>query len=88
LFVRHCASCHGERGAGDGEAGAALNPPPANLAFAGRRPIASDGYLFWTIAEGGVPVGSAMPPFDGVLADEEIWQIIAYVRALQEPAGH
>jgi mono/diheme cytochrome c family protein len=82
LFARHCASCHGERGAGDGEAGAALNPPPANIAFAARRPMASDGYLFWTIAEGGVPVGSAMPPFKGVLGDDEVWQIIAYLREL------
>jgi mono/diheme cytochrome c family protein len=82
LFGRHCASCHGERGAGDGEAGAGLTPPPANLAFAARRPMASDGYLFWTIAEGGGPVGSAMPPFKDVLGRDEIWQIIAYLREL------
>jgi mono/diheme cytochrome c family protein len=30
LFARHCASCHGEHGAGDGAAGAGLDPPPAN----------------------------------------------------------
>ncbi|RPI60332.1 MAG: cytochrome c [Lysobacterales bacterium] len=82
LFARHCASCHGERGAGDGEAGAGLNPPPADVAFAARRPIASDGYLFWTIAEGGVPIGSAMPPFKDVLDDDEVWQIIAHLREL------
>jgi mono/diheme cytochrome c family protein len=82
LFGRHCASCHGEGGAGDGAAGAGLNPAPADVAFAARRPMATDGYLFWTIAEGGVPVGSAMPPFKGVLGDDEIWQIIAYLREL------
>ena len=82
LFVRHCSSCHGERGAGDGVAGAGLDPAPANLAFSARRPMASDGYLFWTIAEGGVPVGSAMPPFKDALADDEIWQIIAFLREL------
>jgi mono/diheme cytochrome c family protein len=82
LFVRHCASCHGEGGAGDGAASAGLNPPPADLRFAARRPIASDGYLFWTIAEGGMPVGSAMPPFKDVLGEEEIWQVIAHLRGL------
>jgi mono/diheme cytochrome c family protein len=82
LFVRHCASCHGEQGAGDGVAAAGLDPPPANVAFAVRRPMASDGYLYWTIAEGGVPIGSAMPPFKGVLDDEEVWQVIAYLREL------
>jgi mono/diheme cytochrome c family protein len=82
LFERHCASCHGARGAGDGEAAAGLNPPPANVAFASRRPIATDAYLLWTIAEGGAPVGSAMPPFKDVLGEEEIWQIIAHLREL------
>jgi mono/diheme cytochrome c family protein len=82
LFALHCASCHGERGAGDGEAGAGLNPPPANVAFAARLPMATDAYLFWTIAEGGAPVGSAMPPFKGVLADAEVWQVVAYLRDL------
>jgi mono/diheme cytochrome c family protein len=44
--------------------------------------MASDGYLFWTIAEGGAPVGSAMPPFKGVLGDDQVWQVIAYLREL------
>lgn len=82
LFERHCASCHGLSGAGDGEAGAALSPPPADVAFASRRPMATDAYLFWTIAEGGAPVGSGMPPFKGVLGEDETWQLIAYLRVL------
>lgn len=73
---------HGEHGAGDGAAGAGLDPPPANVAFAARRPMAGDGYLFWTIAEGGVPVDSTMPPFRDVLEDDEAWQIIAHLRSL------
>lgn len=31
LFLRHCASCHGVGGKGDGPAAAALQPPPADL---------------------------------------------------------
>jgi len=31
LFVRYCASCHGEEGKGDGPAAAALKHPPADL---------------------------------------------------------
>jgi hypothetical protein len=72
---------HG-RGMRHGPAGAALNPPPADLAFASRRPMATDAYFYWTIAEGGAPVGSAMPPFKGVLAADEIWQLIAHLRRL------
>jgi mono/diheme cytochrome c family protein len=81
LYTTHCASCHGPDGAGDGEAGTALNPPPANLIWASGRPIATDAYLFWTIAAGGPPVGSAMPPFEGVLRETQIWQVIAHLRS-------
>lgn len=31
LFLRYCASCHGEEGKGNGPAAAALKNPPANL---------------------------------------------------------
>ncbi|GBF50803.1 lipoprotein [Leptospira ryugenii] len=31
IFLQNCASCHGEKGAGDGAAAAALNPKPRNF---------------------------------------------------------
>jgi len=34
LFATYCAICHGEKGKGDGIAGAALNPKPSNLTTA------------------------------------------------------
>lgn len=83
LFERHCAACHGAAGLGDGEAGAALSPRPSNLAWVIGRPIATDAYLFWTIAEGGAPVDSAMPPFATTLDEVEIWQLIAHLRTLK-----
>lgn len=82
LFEQNCASCHGPQGLGDGEAGAALTPAPSNLAWISGRRIATDAYLFWTIAEGGVPVGTAMPPFRAALSDNDIWVIIAHLRQL------
>ena len=82
LYEADCAGCHGETGLGDGKAGKALNPPPANLAAASRMPMTSDAYLYWTIAEGGVALHTAMPPFKDVLKDEEIWKIILYLRRL------
>lgn len=82
LYRQNCAACHGTRGHGDGEAGAQLRPRPANVAAFAKMPMATDGYLLWTIAEGGAPVGSAMPPFKGLLSEAQIWQIIAYLRRL------
>ncbi|HUL42359.1 MAG TPA: c-type cytochrome [Burkholderiales bacterium] len=82
LYDQNCAACHGATGLGDGEAGKNLNPPPSNIAALSTMPMTTDGYLYWTIAEGGVPLGTAMPPFKGTLKENQIWKIIIYLREL------
>jgi len=82
LYAAQCAACHGSSGHGDGPAGAQLNPPPSDLTFAVHTPIASDGYLYWTLAEGGTPIGSAMPAFRNSLSIDDAWKIILYLRQL------
>lgn len=82
LYGQNCAQCHGVTGLGDGEAGKTLNPRPANVASASKMPMATDSYLYWTIAEGGAPIGTAMPPFRDTLKTEDIWKIITYLRTL------
>lgn len=81
LYAEKCASCHGKDGLGDGDAENALSPSPALLAFMIRRPISVDEYLLWTIADGGLQFQSAMPAFKDTLSRDEIWQVIAYMRA-------
>ncbi len=81
LYATNCASCHGKSGLGNGEAGKALTPSPALLAWMIQRPMAVDEYLLWTISEGGANFGTAMPAYKGVLKRDEIWKIIAYMRA-------
>lgn len=81
LYLAECASCHGRRGLGDGDAGKGLSPSPALIAFLQKRPMAIDAYLMWTISEGGKPLGSDMPGFKNGLTEDEIWQIVAYMRA-------
>ena len=82
LYDQNCAACHGKTGTGDGEAGKGLNPRPANIAAFSKMPMASDGYMFWTIAEGGIPIGTAMPPFKSTLKEDDVWKIILYMRNL------
>ncbi len=82
LYEANCASCHGASGLGNGPAAQALNPPPANIAATSRMPMATDGYLYWTIAEGGVPLKTAMPAFKDALKPDQIWQIVHYLRRL------
>jgi mono/diheme cytochrome c family protein len=81
LYTEKCASCHGKDGLGDGDAENALSPSPALLAFMIRRPISVDEYLLWTISDGGAQFQSQMPAFREALKPDEIWQIIAYMRA-------
>ena len=82
LYEQNCAVCHGAQGLGDGPAGKSLNPRPASLIGLRRMPMVGDAYLDWTIAEGGVAVGSAMPPFKNVLKPNDIWKVVLYLQKL------
>jgi mono/diheme cytochrome c family protein len=81
LYADNCARCHGASGYGDGAEGRSLVPSPALLTYLVRMPMAGDEYLLWAISEGGVAFGTDMPAFKGELTEDEIWAIIAYMRA-------
>ena len=81
LYSDNCARCHGAEGLGDGEAGRSLVPSPALLRWFVEMPMSGDEYLLWTISEGGERFGTDMPAFKGSLNEEDIWKIIAYMRA-------
>lgn len=81
LYAAQCAECHGAIGYGDGTEGLALVPSPALLSYLVQRPMAGDEYLLWAIADGGAAFGTEMPGYKNVLSDDEIWAIIAYLRA-------
>jgi mono/diheme cytochrome c family protein len=78
-YISYCESCHGASGLGDGPAGAALNPPAANLLTVASQ--VGDDYLFWRISEG--KAGTAMVGWGNVLSEEQIWQVVAYIRTLK-----
>jgi len=81
LYRQKCGSCHGKTGMGDGEGARSLSPSPALLAYMIQMPMAIDGYMLWTISEGGAAFGTAMPAFKAVLSKTEIWKIVTYMRA-------
>ncbi len=86
LYAVNCVPCHDPTGMGRGEAGSALYPSPALLSHLIRMPQAVDPYLMWAISEGGQPFGTQMPAFKDRLSQEQIWQIITYMRAGFPPA--
>jgi mono/diheme cytochrome c family protein len=83
LFTAQCQACHGEKGLGDGPAGSALNPKPANLQTSAKE--ASDAYMFWRISEGGTmaPFNSSMPPHKDTMKEDQIWQVVTYIKTLK-----
>jgi mono/diheme cytochrome c family protein len=81
LYLSHCQKCHGETGLGNGDLAYSLSPSPALLAYMVQQPIAIDQYLLWSISEGGKQFDTAMPAFKNELTEDQIWEIIAYLRA-------
>ena len=83
----YCASCHGETGAGDGPVSQALNPKPARHSDGAYMNPLTDDYLFKVIKFGGASVGKSpmMAPLGGALSDQQIRNVIAFMRTLAEP---
>lgn len=79
-YTGSCALCHGALGDGRGRFGVATYPPAADLRGEGPR-SRTDAQLFWIVRNG--LSFTAMPSFGDVYKDEDIWAIVAYLRALQ-----
>ena len=81
-----CSQCHGEDGRGEGPDAAGLNPPPVDFTNPERMQESTDGYLLWRISEGGdfYPYNSLMTAWGTLLSEQEIWELISYLRTLPE----
>jgi len=82
LYATNCTTCHGPEAMGDGPSAKSLNPQPRPLAT--EMKALQDDYLYWRVAEGGAfsPFTSVMPAWKTILSEDEIWQVIAYLRTL------
>jgi mono/diheme cytochrome c family protein len=74
-----CQMCHGIKGDGMGPLAQQFDPRPRNFACKETVNGIPDGQLFW-IVQNGSP-GTSMPSFHR-LREEQIWQIVLYLRAL------
>ena len=76
-----CKHCHGANGDGRGPMARGFNPLPRDFTCTKTIMGVPDGQLFWIIKNGSP--GTGMLAFKG-LNDEQIWEIILYVRQLTE----
>lgn len=84
LFNAKCASCHGKPSEGRSARAVFFSPPAPDFTSDHYREI-DPAYLFWRIEVGKtvepyLSRGSVMPAWRG-LSDQEIWQLVAYLKS-------
>ncbi len=80
LWAKHCQSCHGKTGKGDGPKAAGLDTHPGDFSQASVQDQ-SDGSLFYKISEG----RKDMPSFKKKIPDaDDIWSVVNYMRTFKK----
>jgi len=81
-YRTYCVLCHGATGKGDGRAAKMYTPRPANLTVS---PF-PDQYKEMIIRGGGPAVGRSpfMPPWGDELTDEQIHDLVAFLREVRK----
>jgi mono/diheme cytochrome c family protein len=85
LFIHYCATCHGDRGEGDGQNAYNLNPAPPNFS----QVLKANPPTYWRqIIEGGTAaIGRSplCPPWSRELKGVQIDAIVSYLKVLAAP---
>lgn len=79
-YNMYCTSCHGATGKGDGPAGKALNPKPADFSKGNFKYAKNDAQMIAFIKKGKGP----MPAWGSVLKDPQLADVVAFIRSLKK----
>jgi mono/diheme cytochrome c family protein len=79
LYVKTCAACHGKTGLGDGPKAKSLKTVPGDFSKAISQ-NQTDGEHFYKTKNG----RGDMPKYEGKLSDDDIWNIVNYIRTLKK----
>lgn len=69
LYSKNCTACHGTDAKGVTGLGSAL---------VGKDPALADDFFLWRVMKG----VETMTPFEGKLSEDEVWEILSYVRSI------
>lgn len=84
LYKTYCSQCHGMKGDGMGVNVRDMSVQPRDHTDAAAMSGRSDEILFQAVKGGGQAINKSvlMPPWEGVLSDEEIQRLVEYMRVL------
>ena len=82
LFASNCSPCHGSIGRGNGTVVHLLAHKPADL-LTGVSKNLPEGYIYGYIRNGGI----WMPAYGDAMSSNERWQVVMYLRQLQDKFG-
>ncbi|MBI5180400.1 MAG: cytochrome c [Nitrospirae bacterium] len=86
IYQSFCSQCHGVKGNGTGRKGMALGAKPADHTDKEAMSKRTDAELYGIIWYGGKSTGLSemMPSWRNALKEEDVWDIISYIRILCE----
>ncbi len=77
IYRKHCRSCHGRKGDGQGVEAADLSTATTDFTVPSFIEQ-TDGSMFWKISEG----RNDMKPYNKKLDEEDIWLVVMYIKTL------
>ena len=83
IFIKQCAPCHGNTGAGDGKLGEGLEPAPSSFIDEAAHNVAP--LQIYNTTRLGIE-GTAMAAFP-MLTDQEIWDVAFYIKTLNKDSS-
>jgi len=86
VYYQNCLPCHGDYLDGQGHYAPAFNPAPLSFQDNGTIAQLSESFVFWRVVKGGPglpaeggPANSAMPAWEDILNEEEIWAVVLFL---------
>lgn len=78
IYTQMCARCHGQANSSRSALGSSFYPPAPSLP--GRPARYTEAELFWIVKHG--IRNTSMPAWGSLLSDQDIWQVVAFVKRI------